>query len=139
MAKQVLVSITGNQFKDADGDKIEIVTVADYYKRNGRHFIIFYEMPEDEQAMVKNTIRFDENFFEITKKGAVNTHFLFQPQESISTYYTTTAGPLNVNVTTTAYRMTEQEQSIDIYIKYYMDIQFAYSIENEVRIHVIQK
>ena len=46
MTKEVLLSIAGNQMLDAEHDSIELVTVADYYKRNGHHYVLYEEIPE---------------------------------------------------------------------------------------------
>lgn len=139
MTKQVLVSISGSQFFDTENDKIELVTVADYYKRNGHHFVLYEEMPEGEDSVIKNTLKFDTGFFEMTKKGAVNAQLLFNPRQSNTTYYVTAAGPISMNVTTTAYRLQEEENYIEVYIKYILDINFSFSTENEILIRITPK
>lgn len=136
MTKQVLLSITGSQFSESDSDSIELVTVANYYKRNGHHFILYEEVPDGEDSVVKNTLKFDHTFFEMTKKGAVNTQLLFTPGASNSTYYSTPAGPMTVNVTTAQYILSEEENYIEVYIKYALDINYSYSSENEILIRV---
>lgn len=137
MTKQVLLSIVGSQFADAESDSIELVTVASYYKRNGHHFILYEEVPDGEDSAVKNTLRFDENFFEMTKKGGVNSQLLFNPGASNSTYYSTPAGPMPVNVTTTEYTLLEEENMIEVHIKYTLDINFNYSSENEILLRAV--
>ncbi len=48
MTKEVLLSLQGLQFDavSADGDKIETITPAEYYKRNDSHYVIFEEAME---------------------------------------------------------------------------------------------
>ena len=41
MNKEVLVSISGLQFSNDDKDVLEVITIGDYYKRNGRHYLLF--------------------------------------------------------------------------------------------------
>lgn len=139
MTKEVLLSIAGNQMLDAEHDSIELVTVADYYKRNGHHFVIYDEVPEDEDSVIKNTLKFDDSFFEMTKKGGVNAQLLFNPKQSNTTYYETPAGPMSMNVTTMTYQMAEEEECIEVYIKYVLDINFSYSSENEIWIRIAPK
>ncbi|MBQ8148697.1 MAG: DUF1934 domain-containing protein [Lachnospiraceae bacterium] len=136
MTKQVLLSITGSQFADEENDSIELVTVANYYKRNGRHFILYEEIPEGEDSAIKNTLKFDETFFEMSKKGSVNTQLLFNPKESNTNYYSTPAGLMTINVTTTEYRFIEKENYMEVYIKYTLDINYSYTSENEILIRV---
>lgn len=139
MTKQVLVSITGNQLAEGEQDSIELVTVANYYKRNGHHFVIYEEVPEDTQEVIKNTLKFDETFFQMTKKGAVNSQMYFSPQEENVTYYTTPAGPMTINITTMDYSLEESEDYIQIYIRYVLDINFGYSSENDILIRIASR
>lgn len=136
MTKEVLLSIAGSQFLDTDRDSIEMVTVANYYKRNGHHFVLYDEVPEGEDSVIRNTLRFDETFFEMTKKGGVNAQLLFNPQQSNSTYYETPVGPMNMNITTMNYLMEEKEGYIEVYIKYVLEINYSYSSENEIWIRI---
>ncbi len=136
MTKQVLVSMIGSQMINMETDSIELVTVANYYKRGGHHFLIYEEMPEGEDSIVKNTLRFDETFFEMTKKGGVNAQLLFNPSQSNTTYYATPAGPMTMNVTTMDYQLEEEENYIQVYIKYILEINFTYSMENEILIRI---
>lgn len=139
MTKEVLLSIAGSQMFDAEHDSIELVTMASYYKRNGHHFVLYDEVPEDEDSVIKNTLKFNETFFEMTKKGGVNAQLLFNPKQSNTTYYQTPMGPMSMNVTTMTYQMTEAEEYIEIYIKYVLDINYNYSSENEIWIRVVPK
>ena len=139
MTKQVLVSITGSQFFDAEDDSIELVTVANYYKRNGHHFVLYEEMPDGADSIIKNTLKFDETFFEMTKKGAVNAQLLFKPRQSNTTYYVTAAGPMSMNVTTTTYQLLAEEDYIEIFIKYVLDINYNFTTENEILIRIAPK
>lgn len=136
MTKEVLLSIAGNQMLDAEHDSIELVTVADYYKRNGHHYVLYEEIPEGEDSVIRNTLKFDESMFEMTKKGGVNAQLLFNPKQSNTTYYETPVGPMSMNVTTMSYRMAEEEEYIEVFIKYVLDINFSYSSENEIRIRI---
>lgn len=139
MTKQVLVSITGNQMADEERDSIELVTVANYYKRNGHHFVMYEEMPEDTQEIIKNTLKFDETFFQMTKKGAVNSQMYFCPKQESVTYYSTPAGPMTINITTMEYLMEETENYIQIYIRYVLDINYGYSSENDILIRIASR
>lgn len=136
MTKEVLLSIAGSQSLDIGSDSIEMVTVANYYKRNGRHFVLYDEVPEGEDSVIKNTLRFDETFFEMTKKGGVNAQLLFNPKQSNSTYYETMVGPMNMNITTMTYQLEEKEGYIEVYIKYVLEINYSYSSENEIWIRI---
>ncbi len=139
MTKEVLVSLVGNQSADGQQNNIELVTIASYYKRNGHHFILYDEVPEDDGKLIKNTLRFNELFFEMTKKGSVNAQMLFNPNESNATYYTTPAGLMNIETTTTEYILVEEKDYIEVYIRYILEINHSYSSENEILLRVSSK
>ena len=48
MTKEVLLTLQGLQFdqREENADKIETVTVGDYYKKNDRHYVIYEEVTE---------------------------------------------------------------------------------------------
>lgn len=139
MTKEVLVSLVGNQSADGQQDNIELVTVASYYKRNGHHFILYDEVSADDGKLIKNTLRFNESFFEMTKKGSVSAQMLFNPNESNATYYTTSAGLMNIETTTTEYILVEEKDYIEVYIRYILEINHSYSSENEILLRVSSK
>lgn len=137
MTKEVLVSLVGNQSADGQQNNIELVTIANYYKRNGHHFILYDEMPENDKGqLIKNTLRFNETFFEMTKKGSVSAQMLFNPKESNTTYYSTPAGLMNIETTTTEYVLMEEKDYIEVYIRYILEVNRSYSSENEILIRV---
>ena len=63
MTKDVIVSISGlhmdmmsTGFKDEE-DTIEVVTPANYYCRNGKHYILYDEVLEGMAGTIKNKIK----------------------------------------------------------------------------------
>ena len=84
MTKEVLLSLQGLQFDTSaeDGDKIETITPAEYYKRNGSHYVIFDEAVEGFLENTKNIIKFKENSLELTKKGLINVHMIFEENKN---------------------------------------------------------
>ena len=55
MTKEVLVKISGLQFAgEAENEPVEVITTGDYYKRNGKHYILYDEIMEglDRKSVV---------------------------------------------------------------------------------------
>ena len=48
MTKEVLLTLQGLQFdqREENADKIEMVMVGDYYKKNDKHYVIYEEITE---------------------------------------------------------------------------------------------
>ena len=139
MTKEVLVSLVGSQVSGGEKDNIELVTVANYYKRNGHHYVLFDEYMEEDERVVKNTLRFDDSFFEMIKRGGMSAQLFFRPNESQFSVYSTPAGPLNIETTTTEYTLQVEERKIEVYIRYQLDINYTYSTENEIYMRVEAK
>ena len=136
MTKQILLNLTGSQLVENEKDSTELVTVARYYKKNGKHYVLYEEMPEGEDSLIKNTLKFDQDSFEMMKKGAVNAQMLFDPEKNFTTYYSTPAGPMSMNIHTMEYRLLEEEHYIEVLIRYELEIHNTYVTENEIRIQI---
>ena len=96
MTKDVIVSISGlhmdmmsTAFKDEE-DAIEVVTPANYYCRNGKHYILYDEVLEGMAGTIKNKIKITgTDSLEIMKTGVSNTHMVFERNKKNLTYYRT--------------------------------------------------
>ncbi len=137
MTKEVLVSMVGSQSVDGDQNNVELVTVAKYYKRNGHHFLLYDEMSPEDEPSIKTTLRFNDSFFEMTKKGSISGQMVFNPEQSHTTYYTTPAGLMHMETTTTEYMLVEKENQIEVHIRYILEINRIYSSENELLFYVV--
>lgn len=137
MTKQILLNLTGSQLIEGEQDSIELVTVAKYYKKNGKHYVLYEERPEGEESLIKDTLKFNQEFFEMTKKGAANAQMIFNPEKNYTTYYSTPAGPMSIAINTMEYRLLEEENYIEILIRYELEINNRYASENEIRIQIV--
>ena len=79
MTKDVLLSIKGLQIgENEQNDTIEVISPGDYYFRNGKHFFMYEEVMEGQKESTRNMIKVRDNYMELTKKGAVNVHMIFE-------------------------------------------------------------
>ena len=70
MTKDVLLSISGLQFTTRDDEEVEpveVITAGDYYKKNGKHYIMYDEVMEGFDGNTKNIIKLTEDSLDITK------------------------------------------------------------------------
>lgn len=135
MTKDVLVTISGVQF-DIEDEAIELVTDGTYYLKNGKHYILFEEQSESNGPVTKNMVKFNENSFEMTKKGGSNSYLLFDKQRKTSTLYHTPAGPMQIDVVTRNFSVTETEKELVVKINYTLDINYNFISECEVNFKV---
>ena len=135
MTKDVLVTISGMQF-DIEDEAIELITDGMYYLKNGKHYILYEEQPESSDPVTKNIVKFNDEQFEMTKKGGNNSYLLFNKGQKTSTIYQTPAGPMQINVTTHDFSVTETEKELTVNIKYALDINYNFISECEVNFKV---
>lgn len=139
MDKEVLVSISGLQFDADNKDALEMITVGDYYKRNGKHYVIFEEAMEGFDGTTRNMIKFNEHMVDITKKGVTNVHMVFEEKQKNMTYYDTPFGNLLIGLSTSRVDVKEEENAIDIKIDYSLDINYEFVSDCKISICLKEK
>lgn len=81
MTKDVLLSISGLQFAardEEDVEPVEVITAGDYYKKNGKHYIMYDEVMEGFDGNTRNIIKLTDESLDITKKGVSNVHMILK-------------------------------------------------------------
>lgn len=73
MTRDVVISISGAQFSEGDQEDVELITTGDYFLKNGKHYIIYDEIEEDGQDVIRNTIKVLPDSIDIIKKGNVSS------------------------------------------------------------------
>lgn len=140
MTKEVLLSIRGLQFEgDMDGEQIETITSANYYKRKDQHFIIYEEMMEGFEEPTKGMIRFSEREMSITKRGLVNMNMLFEEKKKNMTNYKTPYGNILIGIDTEKVAVSEQEEKIAVEVSYSMEVNYEYLADCNIKMDIIAK
>ena len=102
MTKDVLISISGLQFAGGENSEpVEVITSGSYYKKNGRHYILYDEVAEDTAGTTKNIIKLGDEVLDITKRGETNVHMMFEKDKKNVTYYGTPYGNLLIGIDAT--------------------------------------
>lgn len=123
MTKDVLVKISGLQFSDdQDNDPVEIITTGSYYKKNGKHYILYDEVQEGFDGVTKSVIKVNDDFLDVTKKGVTNVHMMFEKNKKNMSYYNTPFGNLLVGINATDVKVNETEDNIDIKVDYKLEV-----------------
>lgn len=135
MTKEVLITISGMQF-DIEDESIEFVTAGTYYLKNGKHYVLYEEQPEDNGPITKNIVKFYDGHFEMTKKGGNNSFLMFDRGQKTSTIYQTPAGAIQVDAVTHELSMIEKAEKIQVKVRYALNINYNFVSECEVRFKV---
>ena len=118
MEKRVRLTLTGRQRDDLGQENVtELSAEAEYFERNGSHYIIYEEKQADGE-ITKNTIKLKNGLLELTKKGAVNARMVFEPGQEHMTDYATPYGLLRLGVATTGVFIEQSEKTLEIRADY---------------------
>ena len=109
MAETVKLCLTGIL---RDGAGVETVThtppAAEYYEKNGSIYLLYEETPKDLGAAVKNTLKLKSSVLELTRRGAVNAHMIFEAGREHPSDYATPYGRLQISVRTQALEISSR-------------------------------
>lgn len=140
MTTDVLLSIRGLQFEGTnDANDLETITAAKYYHKNGSHYVIFEEATEGFYDTTKNMIKWNGQALELTKKGLINVHMIFEEKKKNMTDYRTPYGSILVGIDTKQIRMEEEEETISVYVDYALSINYEYLADCKIKIRVCSK
>lgn len=136
MTKNVIISITGLQFEAEADEAIEVVSRGEYHFQNGKHFLTYEELVEEENEVSRCIMKISGKAVELTKRGASNVHMLFEKGNTNMTYYNTPYGELLLTITTRDIQVTEQENKLSLLLHYNLDMNYQHISECELRVEV---
>lgn len=140
MTKEVIAAIRGLHFSnDEDGDKIETITPAAYYCRGDSHYLIYEELDENSGKSTRNMIKYNRQRMELTKKGLVNMHMIFEEQKKNVTSYATPFGTFMIGIDTTKVNVEEQDEKMILSVEYALDINYEQLSNCKINIEIIPK
>ncbi|MBD5461450.1 MAG: DUF1934 domain-containing protein [Lachnospiraceae bacterium] len=138
MTKEILLSLKGLQMENRDdAQAMETITPADYYQRNGSHYVIYEEMMEGFTSATRNRIKFNDSCLEVSKKGCVNVQMLFEENKKNMTSYMTPYGNILIGIDTESISVEERENQIHVEVEYTLEANYQHladcRIEMELR------
>ena len=137
MTKDVLLAIKGLQFGEADEEaNIQTITAAEYYKRNNSHYVIYEEVEEGMEQSTKNIIKFGENTLELTKKGLVNVHMIFEENKKSLTNYATPFGDILVGIDAKKVTMKDEEDRIHVNVDYALEVNYEFLADCKISMEI---
>jgi uncharacterized beta-barrel protein YwiB (DUF1934 family) len=126
MTKEVFIRLMGTQFSpdNEEAEPIEVISRGTYAKKNGKHYIVYEEAQGDMQQMIKNTVKIQENCYEIIKGGPVRTHLRFEVGKPCSSFYETPYGNLVVQVSARDVFLEEKEEELNVRVNYELEVNY---------------
>ena len=148
MTKDVLLSISGLHQDvtgiEAQGDEpgnepIEVIAPANYYEKNGKHYVLYEEVNEGFEGSTKNIIKMQQNCIDITKKGVSNVHMVFEKNRKNMSYYGTPFGNLLVGIDAKDIKVEETEHCIDVQIDYALEVNYEHLADCTIKMKIASK
>lgn len=120
MTKEVEIIINGVSLEEADAadNSVETRNKAEYFARNGFHYVTYEDQMEGVDTSIKNWIKFREDYFELRKSGALSSQLTFQEGKIYMTNYKTPYGNMIMGVNTHKLDFHETEDKIVVEIRY---------------------
>ena len=140
MTKEVLVTISGLQVSpETESESVELITSGSYYKKNGKHYIIYDEVNEGFSETTRNIIKLNDDFMDITRRGVSNVHMMFEKNKKNMSYYNTPFGNLLVGINATDVKVNETEDNIDIKVDYKLEVNYEHLAECSISMNIMSK
>lgn len=127
MTKEIILSIKGLQTGiDEDAQGTEIIALADYYKKNNNHYIIYEEITEGFSEKTRSRIKFNDSCMEVSKKGLINVHMIFDKNKKNMTSYVTPYGNIFIGIDTESILVKEEENRIRVEVYYELEANYQH-------------
>ena len=121
MRQDVIVSISGLQMPaEGEAEPVEVITVGDYYQKNGKHYVLYEEVNEGFEGSTKNIIKMQEN------------------RKNMS-YYGTPFGNLLVGIDAKDIKVEETEHCIDVQIDYALEVNYEHLADCTIKMKIASK
>lgn len=140
MTKEVILAITGLQLSpDQQSDTVEMIAPGEYYYRNGKHYFLYDEVTEGFDQITKNVIKVAPDYMELTKKGLVNVHMVFEKNKKNVTYYYTPYGSLLIGIDAQKVHVKESEELLNVEVDYGLEMNYEHLANCHIRIEAKPK
>ena len=125
MKKPVKVRIYGIQEIDGEKQEQEVMTEGQYYTQDGKHFLLYEEVLEDNQK-VRTILKDSHKFIEVVKNGYLSVKMRFLEQGSFNSLYETPMGNVSLRTVTKKINRTFSQEKMlwELHYSVYMDGQY---------------
>lgn len=141
MTKDVLVSVRGIQISSQEGsaEPVEVITAGDYFKKNDKHYVIYDEVMEGFDETTKNIIKLQEDCVDITKRGLMNVHMVFEKNKKNVTCYQTPFGSMILGINAKDIKIVEDEHDISVAVDYDLELNYEHLADCKIKMAIQSK
>lgn len=139
MTRDVMVSVSGIHTVDGESGDVAVVTSGIYYKKNGKHYIIYDEFQEGMERPLRCTIKLYDRKAEIIRGGDVRAHMEFEVGKTTVNCYSTPFGEIILTISTFDMEVREEEDSVRAEILYSLEMNSVKTSDSRVVIEARSK
>lgn len=140
MTKDIILTISGLHATDGEADDpVEIISPGQYYFRNGKHYVLFDEVMEGVDGVIKSTLKFTDSQAELLRSGATSTRMVFEAGKEHMVTYQTPMGPLSISVYTEEIIAELSDEQMNLEINYSLKTEGIVITESTVHLNVCPK
>lgn len=140
MTKDVILRMESIQRYPGEEPQSSITQVpAEYYLRGHSHYIMFEESQEGFTEKVKGMLKIKKGSVELSKKGLIQSHMLFEEGLKYATEYRTPFGGFLMDVCTHQLKIAESEEQIAMEIKYSLATEGQLVAKCSIKIIITEK
>ena len=136
MTKEVLLALKGLQFDGNSQEDLTTILPAEYYEKNGKHYVIYDEVMEGFSGMTRNVLKFQDHTLDVTKRGEFNVHLLFEENRKNLANYATPFGELMVGIHTTNIEMEKNENLIRLDVDYGLEVNYQHLADCRISLDI---
>ncbi len=81
-------------------------------------------------------IKFKENSLDLTKKGLINVHMIFEENKKNMTNYATPYGNILIGIDARSVKMKEQEGHIEVDVDYALEINYEHFADCKIKMDI---
>lgn len=136
MTKEVLLALKGLQFDGNSQEDYTTIIPAEYYLRNGKHYVVYDEVMEGFSGSTKNIIKFTDSEMDVSKKGVVNVHLFFEENRKNLASYGTPFGEIMVGINATKIELNESEDLIKVNVDYDLELNYQHLADCKITLDI---
>ncbi len=139
MTKDILIALKGIQFEGGGGtEEMEVFTPGEYFFKNDTHYLL-YEETDESGNETSSRIKIKKDVVELTKKGDINVHMIFEVGKKNLTNYQTPYGTLAVGLYTDDISFEKEKDCLRLKISYQLEINYMTMAECEISLQAASK
>lgn len=124
MTKEVIISISGlpTDMDEDDCEAVEVISFGNYYLKNGKHYVKYEEVKEQQNKVTSSILKFTDEKVELKRYGGLSAQMEFEAGVKYVTCYHTDYGDVTIGFATNEIEIHEEEELIEIRLDYNLEL-----------------